>query len=453
MTVRLAVHLAAHQLPEFQRAARSLLRSPLVTNQDPAAFALVRRWEPVLRQEFSQKFGYRLDVSRNSARLLRRPSSLTPHRPARLRTGRTLDRWGYVYFCLALAALEAPGQQVLASELLTSMQKLAQGDQRISIDQTKHTQRRAFSDALVFLVSIGVLRERDGVLDNVLKDEPVLFDVDRDAAALCLVASPSVLREVNEVGDFLHEPPPSSSEGRSRAARQRLNRRIIDQPVVLLEDLTEDERELAWRNRRREADNLTRLTGCEIELRSEGLALIDVAAAPIGPRSFPGRGSVAQASLLWLDQLVIVAMSEQAKPDSVPETLAGDPLVGGIAPATADSDGNGSGKRQLSPRWTVPAEVADTLWATMIESYGPRFNADARAKPAAFREQVIDELVSFGLLAIGVGLDGRTNYSVSPAAARYRADAAFVDADGNRTKVSRKSPTRSQRQGQESTLW
>lgn len=87
MTPRLAVHLASHQLPELQRAARALLRNPLLTTQHDHEFRLVRKWETVLRNEFAQKFGYRLDVSRTAARLLRRPATVSAARGARLQSG------------------------------------------------------------------------------------------------------------------------------------------------------------------------------------------------------------------------------------------------------------------------------------------------------------------------------------------------------------------------------
>ena len=118
MTARLAVQLAPHELPELQAATRTLLRSPLVTARRSDELRLVLKWETVLRNELAQKFGYRLDVSRNAARLLRRPTSLSSQRAARLESGRALGRWGYVYLCLTLAALEQPGHQVIASELL-----------------------------------------------------------------------------------------------------------------------------------------------------------------------------------------------------------------------------------------------------------------------------------------------------------------------------------------------
>ena len=53
-----------------------------------------------------------------------------------------------------------------------------------------------------------------------------------------MVASPSVLRSVATVGDFITEPTPTDTDGRSRRARHLLNRRLVDQPVVMLSDLT-----------------------------------------------------------------------------------------------------------------------------------------------------------------------------------------------------------------------
>lgn len=303
---RIAAQLAPHQLGELQRAARLLLRRPLVTSKDPEAFALVRRWEQVLGNEFSQKFGYRLDVSRTSARLLRRPASLSSHRAARLPNGRPMSRWGYVYFALVLAALEQPGRQVLASELLDRMEQRARGDEHLTLDSREYAQRKGFSDAVKYLGCLGVLTVRDGDVDSIVDDGQVLFDIDRDAAAMCLVASPSILREVTTVDDFIVAPTGGSTAVRSTSARQRLNRRLIDQPVVSVDDLDDDEYQLAWRNRRREAENISRLTGCDVELRAEGMALIDVTVEPISGERFPGNDSVAHASLLWLDRMLTV---------------------------------------------------------------------------------------------------------------------------------------------------
>lgn len=394
MTARLAVHLSPHELPELQRAVRALLRSPLTTVRRPDEFRLALKWETVLRNELGQKFGYRLDVSRTAARLLRRPASLSAQRGARLDSGRLLSRWGYVYLCLALAALEQPGHQVIASELLTRITHLARGDDRLRIDTTEYVQRRAFRDAMRYLEQIEVLTVRDGNVESLLNEGQVLWDLDRDAAAMCMIAAPSILRSVTSVADFLDEPVATSPEGRSRRARQRLNRRMIDQPVVLTEDLDPDEADLAWRNRRREADNVARLTGCDIELRREGIALIDHPAQPVGPQRFPGSDAVAHAALLWLTALL--------------EHLDQQPPTPVLA---AHESGPADGAFRL-----VPAPTTGRCWQQVLDEYSPRLNQDARERPDTFRVEVETLLARFHL--VDRCADG---LRVSAIASRYRA--------------------------------
>jgi uncharacterized protein (TIGR02678 family) len=400
-TARIAAQLAPHQLGEFQRAARILLRTPLVTANDAEAFALVRRWEQVLSNEFSQKLGYRLDVSRTAARLLRRPATLSTHRGARLPNGRPMSRWGYVYFALVLAALEQPGQQVLASELLERIEQRARGDEHLAIDGREYAQRKGFSDAVRYLEALGVLRVRDGNVDTIVDDGQVLFDIDRDAAAMCLVASPSILREVTTVDDFVATAPPGSAAVRSTNARQRLNRRLIDQPVVAFDDLDPDEQELAWRNRRREADNITRLTGCDVELRAEGMALIDVTVEPVSAARFPGTDSVAHASLLWLDRMLAL-LDDQPTGDQP------------AADGGATTSGTSASFRRLDRR------RADQAWDDVVEQYGSRFAKDARERPERFAAQCVELLDRFALVRRRAG-----HVEIAAAASRYRAVASL----------------------------
>ncbi len=401
MNARLAVHVPTHQLPELQRAARALLRTPLITSLQRDDFRLILKWETVLRKEFGQKLGYRLDVSRSAARLLRRPATLSSERGARLGTGRLLGRWGYVYLCLTLAALEQPGHQVLASDLTARISQIARGDERLQLDSTEFAQRRAFRDAVRYLEEIGVLVVRDGNVESLLSDGQVLWDIDRDAAAMCMVAAPSVLRSVTSVADFINEPVASHREARSRRARQLLNRRIIDQPVVYLDELTPDEVELAWRNRRREADNLTRLTGCSIELRREGMALIDHSMQPLDKGAFPGANSVAQAALLWLRA-----------------------LLESVKPTTEEIEAHSDGDDTATTGRTVDNDVASRLWHDMLVEYGDRLGKDARERPDYFADLVLALLRRYRLA--DAGPDGVT---VAAFASRFRAAPSRDDSE------------------------
>jgi uncharacterized protein (TIGR02678 family) len=418
---RIAAQLAPHQLGELQRAARLLLRRPLVTSKDPEAFALVRRWEQVLGNEFSQKFGYRLDVSRTSARLLRRPASLSAHRGARLPNGRPLSRWGYVYFALVLAALEQPGRQVLASELLDRIEQRARGDEHVSLDSREYAQRKGFSDAVKYLEHLGVLTVRDGDVDTIVDDGQVLFDIDRDAAAMCLVASPSILREVSTVADFIAAPTGGSTAVRSTNARQRLNRRLIDQPVVTVDDLDDDEYQLAWRNRRREADNITRLTGCDVELRAEGIALIDVTVEPISGERFPGNDSVAHASLLWLDRMLATLTDDiEATAMVTPDEPDDEPDVADESDDDAEPDGDVLRRPPSIAARRLSRADAERAWEEMFADYGTRFAREARERPERFKAQCVELLDRFGLVRRHGG-----HLEVFAAAARYRAVASM----------------------------
>jgi uncharacterized protein (TIGR02678 family) len=431
---RIAAQLAPHQLGEFQRAARLLLRRPLITSKDPEAFAMVRRWEQVLGNEFSQKFGYRLDVSRTAARLLRRPASLSAQRGARLPNGRPMSRWGYVYFALVLAALEQPGRQVLASELLDRIEQRARGDDHLSLDSRDYAQRKGFSDAVKYLGYLGVLTVRDGDVDSIVDDGQVLFDIDRDAAAMCLVASPSILREVTTVDDFIATPTSGSTAVRSTNARQRLNRRLIDQPVVTVDDLDDDEYQLAWRNRRREADNITRLTGCDVELRAEGMALIDVQVEPVSGDRFPGNDSVAHASLLWLDRMLTALDNHDGldEPDHLREMDDLDRADEGLHDRPAD----GIEEEELDTAALLrrPPSIAgrrlarrdsDRAWDEMFADYGTRFARDARERPERFKAQCVELLDRFGLVRRSENSARAGHVEISAAGARYRAVASM----------------------------
>jgi uncharacterized protein (TIGR02678 family) len=396
VSARLAIHLAPHELPELQRAARTLLGHPLVTASYPTpdALALVRRWETVLRNEFAQRFGYRLDVGRTSARLLRRPSALTSLRPARRdNNGRAFVPWAYAFMCLALAAAEQSGRQVLASELVERIEQRARGDAELPVDLKVHAQRRALVDALDLLDRLGVITARDGDIESLMGEGQVLFDIDREALGHCLVASPSVLREVRTTADFLVEARGDAPDAATRAARHAVNRRLVDQPVVLFDELSADESEMARRNRRREAEGLTRLTGCEVELRREGMAVIDVTAQRLGGRPFPTGGTEAHAALLWLAALV-----DAVRPDT-----------------DIDADGDAD---DLPAEVLCSAATLDDTWNAVFEHHGTRFRKQARERPAELRAAATDLLVHHGLIRKLV--DG--GVAVRAVAARFRVE-------------------------------
>lgn len=363
---RVAVQIDRADLPDFQRAARLLLAHPLVTPAwpKPDSLALVRRWEAPLRAEFGRVLGYRLDIGPSCARLFRKAAALSPHRGAQTRTGRPMGRLACSFLCLALAALESLGEQTTASALADEVQRLRAGDDTLPIDLSSHDQRRAFVDAVKWLEDRGVLQLRDGTVERWLTDADgggdALYDVDRDIASRLLVASPSVLRDVREPSDFLVEVRGSSEDAERTWLRQRFARRLICEPVVLWDELPEDEAEHVRHRRTRILADVERLTGCAVESRAEGSCLVDADADPIGAERFPAGGSEIQAALLW-----------------------------GAGLASEADDGR-------SP--VVAAVVVDRCWDDVVSAYGSRFKSAYRDAPDRLRDDARALLERFGLV-------------------------------------------------------
>lgn len=397
---RAAVQIDPGELEDFQRAARLLLAQPLVTNRWPSAgaLALVRRWELALGNEFARVLGYRVDVGRSCARLYRRSVESSTARGPQTSTGRPLGRWACSLLCLALAALEASGEQTSLSRLAEDILRLRSGDDALPVDLTQYDQRRALVDAVSWLADRGVISLRDGVAERWLRDEPegdALYDIDRDTVSRLLVNSPSVLRDVHGIADFLADPVPSSTDGQQTRLRHRIARRLVTEPVLYYADLDDDELAYARWRRTRIIGDIERLTGAVIESRAEGWCLIDTTTEPMCPSPFPGRGTVAHAALLWGSELVAAAASR-------PVGDHGDAPTRGRA---------------------ISADDADIAWDRVIASYGDRFSADYRERSDRLRLDVVALLEDLDLAWV----DGDGAVTVGATLARYRPTVRLVD--------------------------
>jgi uncharacterized protein (TIGR02678 family) len=391
---RIALHLdPATELDEFQSAARALLTAGLVTDRHPStgALALVRRYEEPLRNEFGRLCHWRLDVAPTCARLLRRPAELSLHRPARTATQsrRPFTPQAYACLCLVLAALEGLGEQTTITQLADEVARLRAGDDAIPFDLTSHAHRRAFVDAVAWLEQRGILTVLDGDTQSFLGSSgDALYDVDRDAAGRLLVSPPSVLSGLTTPEQFLDEPYPPTPEGDQSRARHRVHRRLLTEAALYYDDLPDDEREYARQRRTRIRDELERLTGCPVEARAEGQAIIGLPAA----EPFPAGGAVAQAAIL---------------------------LVGELAGATSRHEHGGRTR-------VIAADAADAAWDRIVVAYAGRFTADYRDDPSRLRADAFALLDRLGLASIRDGGD----VAVAAAAARYRADVRLPETLG-----------------------
>ena len=88
-----ATEVSALERAAYQKAARTILNWPLITEIYPNAEALplVRRWAAPLRQDLAELFDYRLELTPTTARLVRTRDTLDASQPA---AGRRLGRTG-----------------------------------------------------------------------------------------------------------------------------------------------------------------------------------------------------------------------------------------------------------------------------------------------------------------------------------------------------------------------
>jgi uncharacterized protein (TIGR02678 family) len=298
---------------ERRRAVRLLLRQPLVTDDGPSAedLALVRRHAEELKKWFRELLGVRLVVDHETARLYKRRPPDVPAggrreddvRPALTRTGRPFDRRRYSLLCLVLAALEGLELQTVLSALAIEVQGLAADADGIApLDLEQFSERQCFVDAVRFLVDLGILKLTDG--DDVAfvrGTGDALYDVDgrRLTQMLSAAVPPSLAAGPGELGEDLYAP---TEDGANRRLRHRLMRRLVEQPVLYLDELEEDERAYLTWQRSYLVRQVEEWTGLAVEIRREGLAAID-AQGDCSDVAFPGTSHAAHAALLIADEL------------------------------------------------------------------------------------------------------------------------------------------------------
>jgi uncharacterized protein (TIGR02678 family) len=290
MTTPLGEVLDGRRTAEFHKAARALLKEPLLLAHGPYAdeFRLVRRHAGDLRDWFDRNTGWPLRVDAEAARLGRTPGTLAdPTHPAReaTRTRAPFTRRRYVLLCLALAALER-GEAQIALGRLAEQVVLDAADPHLIAAGIEFTLERR--DERLDLAAVVRLLIRYGVLRRVAGDEDayvsgagdVLYDVQRRVLAGLLAArrGPSMIAAEGfeeRLTELTAESALDSDELRFRAIRQRLTRRLLDDPVLYYAELSDEELVYLTRQRAFITARITELTGLVAEVRAEGIAMVD----------------------------------------------------------------------------------------------------------------------------------------------------------------------------------
>lgn len=303
---------------ERRRAVRALLRHPLLTpaTPDPDAFVLARRHAAWLGEWFAREAGWVLVAEASVVRLKKTTGDWAdPHRPAAtLGGGRApFTRRRYVLLCLALAALERAEPQVTLGRLVDHVVVLA-ADPALVDAGVRFTM--ADREQRADLAAVARLLLEAGALAHVAGDErsfvdatgDVLYDVDRAVLSALLVVrrGPSMVDDPGttpaRIAAVSADAAPDTDDARNRWTRHRLARRLLDDPVVYLDDLTDDERGYLATQRGPLTARLARGTGMVPEARAEGLAMIDPT-GEAGDTGLPEEGTDGHATLLVAERL------------------------------------------------------------------------------------------------------------------------------------------------------
>jgi uncharacterized protein (TIGR02678 family) len=304
---------------ERRIALRALLTEPFVGAEEPV-FKVIRRHDAELTRRCTELLGYRLHVTPSFARLVKTPTERSVRRGTRVPPSgpsahdRSKDEWprlsdrGVVLLFLTLAALERGGQQTVIGELAKDVADTgARADPPLRVDFDNRSERTAFGDGLELLCHWGVLRlahGRRGTFANRIQeddDSEALFTVDRRRLALVL-KDPFAALAAHSGEDLCREPEAATQEARTRQIRHRVARRLVEDPVLYLDECTEEERAYFVAQRANLERRVEDWIGLTVERRAEGTAALE-AGRELTDLPFPAGSTVKQLALLLCDWL------------------------------------------------------------------------------------------------------------------------------------------------------
>lgn len=302
------------QVDALHRAARALLKRPLVRSSEPDEFRLVRAQLAELRSWFDANTGWRLHADADVIRLHKEPATTDDAtRPARDPRNRTpFGRRRYVLFCLCLAALERADAQIplgrLAEQVLLLARGPAMADAGVEFTLSGRDQKADLVAVVHLLLHWGVLARVAGDEEEYLRGTgDVLYDVSRRVLAQLLVArrGPSTVAVEGfeeRIAALGAVEAPESDEASNRRIRHRLTRRLLDDPVLYFEELDAAEAEYLRSQRPAIVRRIGELTGLVAEVRAEGIAMVDLE-DDLSDIALPEPGTTGHLTLLLAEHL------------------------------------------------------------------------------------------------------------------------------------------------------
>jgi uncharacterized protein (TIGR02678 family) len=305
---------------ERQAALRALLVEAFV-GAERQVFALVHQHEAELASRCSELLGYRLEVTASFARLVKVPTDRALKRPLRVPPAggagreRPRDEWpalsdrGAVLLLLTLAGLERAGAQTVIGELADAVRDVAaRCEPPFEVDFDRRPDRVAFADGLLLLCHWGVLNLVHGAREGFVRlavggEEEALFTIDRKRLAFVL-RDPFTAVKATSVDDLREQPDKyaPTPEGQARRLRHRVARRLVDDPVLYLDELDDDERAYFLGQRALLERRVAEWVGLQVERRIEGSAAIETGRA-LTDLPYPAQSTIKQLALLLCDAL------------------------------------------------------------------------------------------------------------------------------------------------------
>jgi uncharacterized protein (TIGR02678 family) len=354
-------------------AARALLGTPVVVaTVNPDLHRDVRRHEDDLARFFRSYLGYRLYVDAHMARLFKAGLGAGSGRPLTRRDRTPFTPRDYTYLVLVCSVLLTTRSQVLLSVVASEVHQAA-AEAGVAQGGDTLPERRSLVHALRKLIEWGAITEDAGSVADYADDpsKEALLWVDRDVIRN-LLAVP--LRDVDDPADLIRV----ASEVDDESVRHSVRRKVVENPVVTLSDLTETEASWLRQSQRREAQILEENLGLQLEIRAEGVAAIDPQDEMSDIR-FPREGTLGQAALLTVAELATAL----APPRSAPEV-------------------------------PIPPGTLEAVVARLMSQHASRWSKEYTGSPGRLAADVQDLLVSMGLLVEADGM-----LALRAAAARY----------------------------------
>jgi len=316
--------LEQNRRDEQQRALRALLARPMLAHTDPA-YPLVRKHADTLRQWLNRETGWALMVEDDFARLAKRVAShRDTTRPARLNKpagAPPFSRRRYTLTCLALAELERGEAQITLGRLGEAIRQGAADPalktQGLEFALEGRSERRDLVAVVRLLLELGVLSRVTGDKDSfVHAQQDVLYDVNRRLLSSLLVVSrgPSLVEsqldeEIAEtnllsqrIAAITETFVPDTPDARNTALRRNLTARLLDDPLLYWDELSEEELAYLTSQRPHIARRIREATGLIDEVRAEGMAMVDPT-GELNDERLPSEGTEGHATLLLADYL------------------------------------------------------------------------------------------------------------------------------------------------------